>query len=454
MLDLTCDEVRLSNMSDHGGWYDMKIKEVSEITGLTEKTIRYYEERQLIFPAATEINGRNFRSYSEKDVDTLNMIAALRKLDFGVADIIVMRDEPERIPEILAEYQEKTENDQQFKSKVLEQLNQVDYQSIRSIEDLASQLMESATDRDLPVADTELQFYRIDGLTREEMDKEVESYYKQLSLDHIEKNKKKIRNTRILFAISIGLSIILGLLLWRNTYYLGYIPAYQDILGWRMLLIPLFALLIVVTVYTLIKMTSKNKKQGEDGVAAASLIGFRYTSLVLICSLIIGIFVSIRSFNSLENLRMDTSAVAMQEWYGLYRMTDHVQKRYFDSEEDMTGNWGFGLYVNQTCYRYPNKDRLNTKMYDLLIWSYDLIYRELTWGESKANAEEKEQLHQLLKEINEELMELSRNIMDRPDLAELTRFDNADAIALRQQINDMVEGYNERTERLFQSINR
>ncbi len=47
----------------------MKIKEAARATGLTEKTIRYYENRGLVIPAATELNGRSFRDYSPHDVE-------------------------------------------------------------------------------------------------------------------------------------------------------------------------------------------------------------------------------------------------------------------------------------------------------------------------------------------------------------------------------------------------
>lgn len=44
----------------------MTIKEAAAKTGLTEKTIRYYEAQGLIHPAMEEKNGRNFRTYTEK----------------------------------------------------------------------------------------------------------------------------------------------------------------------------------------------------------------------------------------------------------------------------------------------------------------------------------------------------------------------------------------------------
>ncbi|WP_407675629.1 MerR family transcriptional regulator [Peribacillus glennii] len=52
---------------------------VSELTGLTERQIRYYEERNLIFP---ERSPRGSRKYSFSDVETLMEIA--NKIEDGV----------------------------------------------------------------------------------------------------------------------------------------------------------------------------------------------------------------------------------------------------------------------------------------------------------------------------------------------------------------------------------
>ena len=62
----------------------MKIKEVARATGLTEKTIRYYENRGLVIPAAKELNGRSFRDYSPEDVSALQAVSTLRKARFPV----------------------------------------------------------------------------------------------------------------------------------------------------------------------------------------------------------------------------------------------------------------------------------------------------------------------------------------------------------------------------------
>jgi DNA-binding transcriptional MerR regulator len=435
----------------------MKIKEVSQITGLTEKTIRFYEEKQLIHPEQTETNGRIFRSYTDQDIDSLNLVAWLRKLDFTISDIIIMRDEPERIPEILKRYQEKTSEDFSFKSKVIERLKHLDYSSVSSIQDLAGCLKEIAEDRPLPAADIELQFFKTDGLTREEMDREVQCYYEQLSIEYKRKIRRKIRYTVILYAASVVMCIVLGLLIWRNTYYLGYIPSFQDDLGWRPILIPLFVLLIGSVSYVFVKVIRNIREKGETTVIL-ELRSFRCPALILLLSLVVGIIISIQSYKSLERIKMEAVITSRQEWYELYRMTDWVQKFYFDSRnKEMGDNRGFGLYVNQTCYNFPynDNDRLHTRMYDLLIWSYDLIFKELQYAASKATPKEKEQLEQLLKEINKELMQISREIVDKPDseLAELTRRDNKEADALRSRISEFVGKYNKETEELFQSMN-
>lgn len=57
----------------------MKIKEVSQLTGLSKKTIRFYEEEGLITPEKTYQNGRAYRCYTQTDIQTLDEVALLRR---------------------------------------------------------------------------------------------------------------------------------------------------------------------------------------------------------------------------------------------------------------------------------------------------------------------------------------------------------------------------------------
>ena len=60
----------------------MRIKEVSQLTGLSKKTIRFYEEEGLIDPEKTYQNGRAYRTYTQAHIQTLNDVALLRQI-FG-----------------------------------------------------------------------------------------------------------------------------------------------------------------------------------------------------------------------------------------------------------------------------------------------------------------------------------------------------------------------------------
>ena len=65
----------------------MQIGEVAERTGLSLRTIRYYEEMQLVTPSGRTTGG--FRLYSETDVSRLMVIRRMKPLDFSLDE---MRD--------------------------------------------------------------------------------------------------------------------------------------------------------------------------------------------------------------------------------------------------------------------------------------------------------------------------------------------------------------------------
>ena len=85
----------------------MQIKEAAAKCGLTEKAIRLYEEKGLITPTYTEINGRKFRDYNDETVAQLQMIAGLRQSFFSLDQIAAMQNTPEDIPAIFSEYRDE-----------------------------------------------------------------------------------------------------------------------------------------------------------------------------------------------------------------------------------------------------------------------------------------------------------------------------------------------------------
>lgn len=63
----------------------MEIRELVEQTGVAAKTIRYYEEIELLPPAARKPNG--YREYEALDVERLKLVAGARRLDFSLEEI-------------------------------------------------------------------------------------------------------------------------------------------------------------------------------------------------------------------------------------------------------------------------------------------------------------------------------------------------------------------------------
>jgi MerR family copper efflux transcriptional regulator len=63
----------------------MRIGELSKATGVSAKTIRYYEDVGLLIAPPRRDN--NYRDYGDNDVATLNFIHRARNLGFAIKDV-------------------------------------------------------------------------------------------------------------------------------------------------------------------------------------------------------------------------------------------------------------------------------------------------------------------------------------------------------------------------------
>ncbi|MEW6402314.1 MAG: MerR family transcriptional regulator, partial [Chloroflexota bacterium] len=82
----------------------MKIQELAHITGVSTKTIRYYEEIGLLPAPARGQN--NYRQYDERDVERLRLVVGARRLDLSleeIGEILAMRDRRESPCRVLLE---------------------------------------------------------------------------------------------------------------------------------------------------------------------------------------------------------------------------------------------------------------------------------------------------------------------------------------------------------------
>lgn len=95
-------------MSDSEPVADLQIGEVAERTGVTQRTLRFYEEKGLL-RTPTRMDG-GFRLYSEDDVKRVEKIRKLQDLlGISLADIKDMVDAEEVLRELRAQYRPEAE---------------------------------------------------------------------------------------------------------------------------------------------------------------------------------------------------------------------------------------------------------------------------------------------------------------------------------------------------------
>lgn len=79
----------------------MNINELEKRTGITKQNIRFYEKRGLLNPSRNTVN--NYREYTEADVEILQVIKILRKLDIPIDDIRQVLEKKSSLESVLQE---------------------------------------------------------------------------------------------------------------------------------------------------------------------------------------------------------------------------------------------------------------------------------------------------------------------------------------------------------------
>ncbi len=100
----------------------MKINEVSKITKLTKKAIEYYTLQGLVVPSVLE-NG--YRNYTNQDIDILNKISVLRRLNISIEDIrLILNDKSNSTLRNISIKRELDIKNDAVKMKILDKLSQ------------------------------------------------------------------------------------------------------------------------------------------------------------------------------------------------------------------------------------------------------------------------------------------------------------------------------------------
>lgn len=132
----------------------MKIKEVIEQTGLTDRAIRLYISNGLITPVSQRsYTGRNSYDFTEEDINQLKRIALLRKADFSLEQIRILQQGGEPVREMLAEYLAEKQEHLNRNQKILAALQTISPETAPNIDTVCEVILEGFQSEPMPKGD-------------------------------------------------------------------------------------------------------------------------------------------------------------------------------------------------------------------------------------------------------------------------------------------------------------
>ncbi len=140
----------------------MKIKTVSEITGLTSRAIRVYIDEQLIAPKFTEnYLGRRAFDFSEQDVAALQSIATLRKYGFSIDEIRNILLDAQNSIGIIESVKVRTKKHIEEYYERLDALSRIEDNKIYSVAELSAVLSQVDAKLEIPIEHPKLNIVKI-----------------------------------------------------------------------------------------------------------------------------------------------------------------------------------------------------------------------------------------------------------------------------------------------------
>lgn len=220
----------------------MKMKEVCDRTGLTERAVRFYVAKGLVSPELIVRRDREYREYSREDVQALRDISDLRKLSFSIEEIGAMQKEPQRIREILGARRALLTREIGEKEKILASLNHMNGDGVENVHQLAEQFR--SVSASLPNPDIALHFDRLEDLEAEEKEKAYQAFLERQR--RLSETGEKIVMAIIVFQIaaivltiftggfnllSTGITIACCIGLYRGVSWVRYLMAVNSLLA-------------------------------------------------------------------------------------------------------------------------------------------------------------------------------------------------------------------------------
>ena len=135
----------------------MKMKDVLEQTGLTDRAVRLYMENGLISPSCNEsYAGRKNIEFSEEDIEALKNVATLRKAGFSINEIKLLKQGSVPCRKTVEEFIGKTAAKIESDKAVVEKLEAVVSEENLSIDLICESLNSATQEKEIPESDIRL----------------------------------------------------------------------------------------------------------------------------------------------------------------------------------------------------------------------------------------------------------------------------------------------------------
>lgn len=278
----------------------LKIKEVIEKTGLTDRAIRLYIDEGLAVPSIAEnYSGRKSIEFSESDVERLKNIALLRKAGFSIAEIKSIVDDKDTAKSIIENFIEKTEKNIADETEIVERLKNISFDEEVTFETICNSLSAAVEEKQVP---------------REDM------YYKQ--------NKRFAKGFGISVIVITALLFVASILIlkqeYKHIYFNGEACGVMLFSFSGMILMSLFAVVIIIVYSSWSKSEKGIKIRRKVSDIAAAMIWILGFPSLLLCffgmTMLVPIFVWSQTDNTYDYLVLDsiTESLCGEEIHALF----------------------------------------------------------------------------------------------------------------------------------------
>ncbi len=278
----------------------MKMKEVIEKTGLTDRAVRLYIDEGLAIPSIAEsYSGRKSIDFSENDVERLKNVALLRKAGFSIADIKSIVDDNSTAKNIVEKFIEQTENNIAHETEIVEKLKGISFDEDVTIETICNSLSATVEEKEVPGEDM---------------------YYKE--------TKRFAKGFSISLIVLAVMSFVASMLFLNSEYehlFFGEDAILLILISFSGIILTVLLAAIILITYTTRSKTERGMKiRNKISDIAALLIWVLFVPSILVCffgmTMIVPITVYSRTDDPKDYLVLDevVEAACGEEIYSLF----------------------------------------------------------------------------------------------------------------------------------------